>query len=285
MRLAASSSGTETMCPSRYADHGGVLLLHYEVRGGGAELRGEHAVVGAGRAAPLIVAGYGDAGLLAGHLLELAGYAVGYRGVAALLLGAAALLLAQDGVRVADGALGHGDDAEVAAGAAALLERLGDLLDVVGYLGYQDDVRARGYARVEREPAGVAAHELDEEDAGVAARGGVDVVYDVRADVHGALEAEGGVRAVDVVVYGLGQGDDVHAGVGEELRALLRAVAAHDDQAVEVEAVIGVQHGGHEVVALVVHYGLAGYVPLARGAEDGAALGEDAGEVALSMNL
>ena len=157
--------------PVAYADHGGVLFLHDQPRRRGAELGGEHAVIRAGGAAALIVARHGDAGLLAGHLLQLAGDAVGYRRVAALLPGAAALLLAEDGVRIADRALGHGDDAEVAPGTAALLQGLRYLLDVVRYLGDEDDVRARGNARVERQPACVAAHELHEEHARMAARG------------------------------------------------------------------------------------------------------------------
>src|SRR5699024_7399293 len=61
--------------------------------------------------------------------------------------------------------------------------------------------------------------------------------------------------------------------------------SAHDDQTVEVQTVICVKHGGHEVVALVVHYGFAGDVSLARGAEYGAALGQNAGEVLLLHEL
>ena len=93
------------------------------------------------------------------------------------------------------------------------------------------------------------------------------------------LEAEGLVGAVDVVVNGLGQGDDVHARVLEELGALLGAVAPQDHQAVQVEAVVGVQHGGHHVVAVLVHDGLAGDEGLTAGAQDGAAGADDAGEV------
>ena len=196
------------------------------------------------------------------------------------LLDAAALLLAEHGVGAGHGALGHGDYGEVAPVLAAVLDGRGDLFDVVGYLGNEHYVGAGGDAGVERQPAGVAAHELDHEHAAVRARSGMDVVDDVRGDVDGALEAEGGVRAPDVVVDGLGQGNDIHTGVHEQLRALLSAVAAHDNEAVEVQAVVGVQHRGHEVVALVVHYGLSGYVSLARGAEDGPALNEDAGKVA-----
>src|SRR5699024_5793644 len=163
---------------------------------------------------------------------------------------------------------------------AARFYRSGDLLDVVGDLGDEHDVRAGGDACVEGEPAGVAAHELYDEHAAVRARGGVYVVDDVCGDVHGALEAEGGIRTPDVVIYGLGQGDDVHSCVHEELCALLGAVAAHDDETVQVEPVVGVEHCGHEVVSLVVHDGLAGDIALARGPEDGAALYEYAGEIA-----
>ena len=105
--------------------------------------------------------------------------------------------------------------------------------------------------------------------------GGVDIVD----NTGGGLEAEGLVGAVDVVVDGLGQGDDVHPRVLEQLGALLGAVAAQDHQAVQIQAVVGVQHGGHHVVAVLVHNGLAGDVLLAGGAQDGAALGDDAGEV------
>ena len=105
------------------------------------------------------------------------------------------------------------------------------------------------------------------------------VVDNIRGDVNGALEAEGGICAVDIVVNSLRESDDVHSGIHQELCALLRPVAAHDDQAVEVEAVIGVEHGGDKAVAVLVNDVFSGDIALAGGAEYRAALGKDAGEV------
>ena len=97
--------------------------------------------------------------------------------------------------------------------------------------------------------------------------------------VNGALEAEGGICAVDVGVDGFRERDDVHPGVHQELCALLRPVAAHDDQAVEVEAVIGVEHGGDKAVAVLINDVFSGDIVLAGGAKYRAALGKDAGEI------
>ena len=197
----------------------------------------------------------------------------------ALLLLAAAGLLVELRLVDGDGALGAGDDGEAAASFSAELEHLGHLLKIVGDLGDEDHVRAAADAGVQRQPAGVAAHELDHEDAPVGAGRGVQIVDDVGGDVHGALEAEGRVGAPDVVVDGLGQGHDVHPGVHQELGALLGAVAAHDDQTVQPQAVVGVEHPGDDALAVFVDDVLAGDVALARGAEYGAALGQNAGEV------
>ena len=105
------------------------------------------------------------------------------------------------------------------------------------------------------------------------------VVDHIGGDIHGGLEAEGGIGAVNVVIDGLGQGDHVHAGVRDQLGALLGAVAAHDHQAVQVQAVVGVLHGGDEAVAVLINNVLAGDIALAGSAQNGAALGQDAGKV------
>ena len=132
---------------------------------------------------------------------------------------------------------------------------------------------------MQREPARIAPHELDEEYAAVRRGGGVDVINDVCRDINGALEAEGRVRAPNVVIDGLGQGHDVHACVHQELCAFLRAVAAHDDEAVEIELIVGVLHRGDEAVSVLVNDVLSRDIALARGAEYRAALSEDAGKV------
>ena len=74
-------------------------------------------------------------------------------------------------------------------------------------------VGAAGYARVQGQPACIPPHELHHENEAVGAGGGVDIVDNIGGDIHGALEAEGGVCAVDVVVYGLGPVSYTHLDV------------------------------------------------------------------------
>ena len=107
----------------------------------------------------------------------------------------------------------------------------------------------------------------------------MQIVHHISGDVHRTLEAKGGVGAKDVVVDGFGKGDHVHAVIGDELGALLGAVAAHNDETIQVQAVVGAHHVRKQAVAVFVHDVLAGNIALAGGAKDGAALGEDAGEV------
>ena len=107
----------------------------------------------------------------------------------------------------------------------------------------------------------------------------MDIVNYIGGNIDCALEAEGRISTPYIVVDGLGQGHDVHTRVHEQLCALLRSVAAHDDEAVEIQLIICVLHRGDETVALIVDDVLSRDIPLARGAEDGAALSEDAGKV------
>lgn len=102
----------------------------------------------------------------------------------------------------------------------------------------------------------------------------MDIVNNIRCDVNGALEAEGCIRTPDIVIDGLGQGHDVHAGIHKELCAFLRAVAAHDDKAVEIEPVISILHSRDEAVSVFVNDVLSRDIALARGAENGSALSE-----------
>ena len=107
---------------------------------------------------------------------------------------------------------------------------------------------------------------------------GVDAVDGVRGHIHRALEAEGHIRAPQVVVDGLGQRDDVQPLFPQEVSGLVGAVAAQDHQAVQLQLVIGLLHGRHLVHA--VRAGLAdGLEGRAAAAQEGAALGEDAGKI------
>ena len=107
----------------------------------------------------------------------------------------------------------------------------------------------------------------------------MDIVNNIRCDVNGALEAEGRIGAPNIVVDGFGQGHNIHAGVHKELCAFLRAVAAHDDKAVEIEPVISILHSRDEAVSVFVNDVLSRDIALARGAKNGSALSEYACEI------
>ena len=75
----------------------------------------------------------------------------------------------------------------------------------------QDDVGAAGQAGVQRDPAGVPAHHLDDQRAVVRLGGGVQPVDRLHRDVDRGVEAERVVGGVEVVVDRLGHADDVDA--------------------------------------------------------------------------
>ena len=224
------------------------------------------------------MAGHGDADLQAASLAQLLSDLVGDGGglaVGQLLL---VLLLGQGRVLLGDGALRHRQDGEAAAAVVALLDLFGQLIHVVGDLGDQDDIRAASNARVQRQPAHLMAHDLHNEDPAMGGGGGVDAVDGLGGHVHRALETEGHIGAPQVVVDGLGEGDDVEPLLAQEVGGLMGAVAAKDDQAVQLELVVGLLHGGNLVHAVGAG-DLDGLEGGAAGTQEGTALGEDAGKV------
>jgi hypothetical protein len=118
----------------------------------------------------------------------------------------------------------------------AALEQPADLVDVEGPLGDQDHVGAAGEPRVERDPARVPAHHLDDEDPVVALGRRVEAVDRLGRDVDRGVEAERQVGRAEVVVDRLRDPQHrqpvvvVEAGGGAE-----RVLAADRDQRVEVE--------------------------------------------------
>ena len=121
------------------------------------------------------------------------------------------------------------------------------------------------------DPARVAAHDLADDDAVVRLGRRVQAVDRLGRDLHGGLKAEREVRRVEVVVDRLGHADRRKAG-GEELaRDAERVVAADRDQHVDAALL---QRREHALLAVL------GLVDVrARGAEDRAALVQDAARV------
>ena len=105
----------------------------------------------------------------------------------------------------------------------ALADRLGDLVEVDRLLGDEDDVGAARDAAHHGDPAGVAAHHLDDHDAVVRLRRRVQAVDRLGRDRHRGVEPERVVGAGEVVVDRLRHADDRHAVLGEEPGARRRA--------------------------------------------------------------
>ena len=220
---------------------------------------------------------YRDADFVARALGDIMRQLVGDRRILLehLLHGLSLLFLAFFRDLLRDRALGDRQDRELLAALVALLDGRADAVKVVGDLGEQDDVRTRGDTGGERQPADLVAHDFDDEDAAVGGGCRVDLVDGGRRDVDRALVTECEVRAPDIVVDRLRKVDDVEPFLAEEVRGLLGAVAAQDDQAVEAKLVVVLLHGFDLVES--VHVRLAHELErLAGGPDDRAAASQDA---------
>ena len=114
----------------------------------------------------------------------------------------------------------------------------------------------------------------------MAACSSVDAVDNVGGDVHSGVEAEGDVGAVDVVVDGLGQTDDVQPLLREEVGGLVGAVAAEAEQTIKLCVLIGLLHS-RDLVDLVLFDHPHQLEGGALGAQNGTAQRQDAPEVVL----
>ena len=200
-----------------------------------AEAGAEVAVLRGGRAAALQVTEHRGAGFALGALGDLG------RDLRADAAEADfALVAAVDHGHAA--ALGHcalGRDNERGGGATghAFFNVGGEAFVGKGHLGDEDDIRAAGEAAVERNPAGVAAHDLEHHDALVAGGGGVEAVERVGDALHGGVEAERGGRGGKIIVDGLRHADDGDAVVEKLVGCGERTVAADADERAHAEVV------------------------------------------------
>ena len=105
----------------------------------------------------------------------------------------------------------------------APLDRRGDVVVDDRLLGDEDVVGAARDPAHQRDPARVAAHRLDDDDPAVRLGRRVAAVDRLGRDVHGRVEAERVVGAVEVVVDRLRDADDRQALLGEELARRRRA--------------------------------------------------------------
>ena len=126
-----------------------------------------------------------------------------------------------------------------------------DLVDVERDLGDQDHVGAAGHPRVQRDPAGGAAHHLDDQDPVVALGGRVQPVDRLGGDVQRGVEPERHIGGAEIVVDRLRHADHVDAVAVEPVGDAERVLAADRDQPVESRSRSVCADPLHAVLALV----------------------------------
>ena len=132
-------------------------------------------------------------------------------------------------------ALGDDHDRRVP-GLEPVLHVADHLVDVERALRDEDHVRAAGQAGVQRDPARVPAHDLDDQRPVVAFRRGVQPVDRLHGDVHRGVEAERVVGRAEVVVDGLRHADDGNALAVQPRRDAERVLAADHHERVHAQA-------------------------------------------------
>jgi hypothetical protein len=126
------------------------------------------------------------------------------------------------------------------------------------------------------------AHDLDHHHSVVAHGGGVDLVETLSRGVHRGLEAERALAAFKIVVDGLGHPDAVDAMLDQVGRAGHGAVAPDAHHRIDVVGPKVVVHTIRHIHPLGFSVALEGEVfriSLIAGAQNGAAHGEDVGNV------
>src|SRR6185436_15524447 len=132
--------------------------------------------------------------------------------------------------------LGNDHQREVPARILDLFYFGGNAFQRVFNLGYQNDVGPARNAGCQRDMSGVAAHDLQDHDAVMAGRRGLQAVEGLGCHRHRRVEADRTFRHADVVVDRFGNADQVDAALtGQLLQDGKAAVAADSDHGVETQ--------------------------------------------------
>ncbi len=107
------------------------------------------------------------------------------------------------------------------------------LVDVEWNFWDQNGMSATGDARVQCDPAGITAHDLDHHHPLMTFRRAVQAVQTLGGKTHGRVETEGGEGLVQIVVDGLGHAHDTQALLMQRIGDGERTVAANGNQRIE----------------------------------------------------
>src|SRR5437763_15506829 len=113
------------------------------------------------------------------------------------------------------------------------LQGFSNIIDVEWPLRNQDDVGTPGDAAVNSDPAGVTAHDLNDDHAIVGLGCGMHAINRLSGDGDRGIEAEAEVGAAQVIVNGLGNCDYRDFMIMEFQSDGLRVIAANRDQGVD----------------------------------------------------
>ena len=238
MRVLAASDG----------DHAPELAVGQQVDRHVGERDRHHLIDGVRIARAQVVGQVRMHGLDAGAALQLLGKGLAHIGLVPMAIGVRLTDLAKLAA-LPDGALA-GDDERVAGGieAAIVGEEVRQGVEVERRLG-DDAASARHVGRVPRRVTGVSAEDAEHAEALVAAEGGALAVDELLGSGHGSREADAVLGALDVVVHGLGDGDDGKSLAPEPGGVAERVVATDGHEAVDLEPLEVLEDDGRQVVA------------------------------------
>src|SRR5208283_4309176 len=176
----------------------------------------------------------GDDGLLLGAALDLLGQLLADVGFLLMAVGVG-FAVACDAVALPLGALGKDHEGVVGGIALFVVDQQGDELVEIDFVLRDRAADVGHVGGIEGGEAGIAAEDAEDADALVGADGGALAVDGALGAGDGGGEADAVLGVADVVVHGLGDGDDFDAflvqagGVGEGV------IAADGDNVVHVE--------------------------------------------------
>jgi hypothetical protein len=177
-------------------------------------------------------------------------------------------------------AFGDDNDTEPGAVFLARFQATRDRLEIEGNLGDENRVGAARDTRVERDPAGITAHDLRDHDAVVSLGGRVQAIDGVGGEADGGIEAEAVGRADNVIVDRLRHADEGDPALRELVRDGERAVAADANERVEPQLVEHVDAALRVVARAVARFdGIEERITPVHRAENRAADAKDARDV------
>ena len=139
------------------------------------------------------------------------------------------------------GAFAHANQCE-ALTLLALAAHSGHDVDVVVDFGQQDDVGRACNARLQGNPARMAAHGFHDHDPAMAVAGGVDAFQRIGHGGHGGIKTEAALATLNVVVDGFGHAHHLQTPLGQCVGNRQGAVAADGHQRIQPQFV-HVVHG------------------------------------------